>query len=326
MAAAVLGWQVFLALKLPAAPVLGGMAFVAAANLLGLPLELPSGVRLVMSVSLGISIGSRFHMTVGRGLVKALILFVGFVIAGSLGIGAVVGRLGMEKHTAMFASLLGGLTEMTFLAQEFQFDSFQVTLFQTMRMCMLLVVMPVIARKMPAGEAAGEAKSKGLRQATKMDWLLIAVLSLALGRGLFRLCVPAGKMLGGVFVTAVYSRVRRLRPKLNAAWRDTILSLIGGTTGLNVTMASLSQIQRKLVPLAVYLCLIAGVIWMVYHMLRRVAGLDGRTALFAATMGGLSPSIAMAEAVGADSTVVSSFQVIRYFTVIALALVLGSVM
>lgn len=338
------GWLIFDRLKVPAASVLGGMAFIVCANLLSLKLYIPSWLQFITSINVGISIGSKMNIRVDSKMVKSVVLFAFTVICGSLVIGFVVQALGIDSQTAMFSSLLGGLTEIAYIAREFQFNAFQVSIFQTVRMCVLLITVPIIARRLPEGSApkafdsiafqSGEKKDseslpfENKKKSSKpgvFDWVIIIAGSAAAGFLLSSLQVPAGKLIGSSAFTALYSAFRRLKPKLNAKWHNTMLSFVGGSVGINVTLASILKIPSLIVPIIVSLLLIFLIMYLSYLLLIKVGNLDKRSALFSSTLGGLTPSIAMAEAMGADSATVSTFQVIRYFSVIALALVLGNV-
>ncbi len=317
------GWKTFDRIGVPAAPVLGGMAFVMAANLLGFPLRLPSWMRLVMSVTLGISIGSRARIHVSRKGMGMALCFVLLVVCGSLTIGCAVSRMGLPFRTALFASLLGGLNEMVFIAQEFEIDSFQVILFQTARMCLLLVIIPLLAKRLPAPKQPSSAGREKTAAPTGADWGVMILFSTVLGSLLNGLHIPAGRLLGAVIFTAAYTRARRLGPKLHPVWHGAVLSMIGGSAGLNVTAASLPGLPGLIVPLIGYLGLTAAAVAAAYLLLRTFGGYDPLTALFSASMGGLSPGIAAADAMGADTAAVTVFQILRYFSVVILALILG---
>lgn len=317
------GWKVFERIGVPAAPVLGGMAFVMAASLLALPLYLPSWMRLVMSVTLGISIGSRPRIRISRKGVGMALGFILLVVCGSLAIGCAVFHMGIPFQTALFASLLGGLNEMVFIAQEFEIDSFQVILFQTARMCLLLAVIPMLARRLPGPIRPPSEDREEAASPTGLDWGVMILFSAVLGCLLNGLHVPAGRLLGAAAFTAVYTRARRLKPRLHPVWHNAVLSSIGGSAGLNVTAASLLSLPALIVPLTGYLCLTASAVAAAYFLLRTFGGYDPLTALFSASMGGLSPSIAAADAMGADTATVTVFQILRYFSVVILALTLG---
>ena len=323
VAVSIVGWKIFSWLRIPAASVLGGMALVAAANLLSVPLYLPPWLRFVMSVNLGISIGSKYDVRISRGLLLSVLSFVAAIVVGSLTIAWLVESMGIERGTAIFAYLLGGLTELSFLAQEFAFDSFLVSLFQLARMCMMLIFIPIIGAKLPKAELeTGSPKSK-LPSPSKTDWVFLVLLAVALVEVLTLLKVPAGKMIGAALSTAVYSAVRKIKPRLNASWHSSILALIGGSTGLSVDMQSLLALRNVVAPLSVYLVAVIAITFLIFLVLHNIGKLDARTSLFSSALGGLAPTIAMAETLGADSSIVSTFQVIRYFSVIALALMLG---
>lgn len=324
-AVSVVGWLVFEKLHVSAASILGALCFVAAANICGLPLFVPQWLKFIMTVNLGISIGSKFDIHVNKNLVGAVIAFICVICLGCIGISRAVCAAGIDQGTSIFASLLGGLTELSFLAQEFQFDSFLVSIFQTIRSVMMVIFIPIVASKFKASDAPKTEKRASFPKADTKDWIIIIVLAVIRVEVLTLLNVPAGKMIGAAFSTAVFIRIRKVKVKINKYWHSLMLSFIGGSTGMSVNKASILTLPTIIKPLLVYVVCVVVVTFLVFLLAKYVGKLDNRTAVFCSSMGGLAPTIATSETMDADSSIVSTFQVIRYFTVIILALLLGYV-
>ena len=321
----VVGWQVFDRLHVSAASILGALCFVAIANICGLPLFVPKWLKFIMTVNLGISIGSKYDIHVNKNLIGAVIAFIFVIVLGCMGIKTLVVAAGVDKGTAIFASLLGGLTELSFLAQEFKFDAFVVSIFQTVRSVLMVILIPIIASKFKASNAPKTKKAASYPKPDKKDWIILIVLAVLFVELLTLLKVPAGKMIGAAVSTAVYSSIRKIKPRINKSWHSLMLSFIGGSTGMNVSKRSIIALPSVIKPLLVYVAGVAVVTFIVFLLAKKIGKLDNRTAVFCSSMGGLAPTIAASEAMDADSSVVSTFQIIRYFTVIALALMLGYV-
>ena len=319
------GWQIFDRLHVSAASILGALCFVAIANIIGLPLFVPKWLKFIMTVNLGISIGSKYDIHVNKNLIKAVIAFICVIVLGCIGIRAAVAAAGVDKGTAIFASLLGGLTELSFMAQEFEFDAFLVSIFQTIRSVMMVILIPIIASKFRVSDIKKSEKREAYPKPDKKDWIVIIALAVAFVEVLTLLKVPAGKMIGAAVSTAVYSSIRKIKPKINKTWHSLMLSFIGGSTGMSVSKESIIALPSVIKPLLVYVAGVVVVTFIVFLLAKKIGKLDNRTAVFCSSMGGLAPTIAAAESMDADASVVSTFQIIRYFTVIALALMLGYV-
>lgn len=321
----VVGWLVFEKLHVSAASILGALCFVAIANICGLPLFVPKWLKFIMTVNLGISIGSKFDIHVNKNLIGAVIAFICVICLGCVGISRMVCLAGIDKGTSIFASLLGGLTELSFLAQEFEFDSFLVSIFQTIRSVMMVLFIPIIASKCKASSAPKTEKRASYPKPSKRDWIIIIILAVACVEALTLLNVPAGKMIGAAFSTAIYTRVKKVKVKINKYWHSLMLSFIGGSTGMSVNKESILTLPSIIKPLLVYVACVIFVTFIVFLLAKFVGKLDNRTAVFCSSMGGLAPTIATSETMDADSSIVSTFQIIRYFTVIFLGLLLGYV-
>jgi uncharacterized protein len=318
------GSLIFTKLSVPSAAILGGVAFVAIANLCSVPLRLPQTIRFMMSVSVGVSIGGKFNIKIDKKLMKYLLMSSTLICGVSLLIGLILHAIGVEKTTATYGALLGGLTEMSFIAQEFHFDSFQVSLFHTVRMCTLLVLIPFVANRLPKEKIQKqERRVSAVKKARPFDWLFIIVLAAGSAWLLSCLKVPAGNIVGTIGATAVYSKTRNVVPKFNKKLYGFILALVGGSIGLEVNLASIQYLPNLVVPMLVYILMTLLFCFALAKLLEKVAHMDKMTALFAASPGGLAPGIIMASDMGADASIVSIFQLVRYFTVIFLAIVIG---
>lgn len=126
--------------------------------------------------------------------------------------------------------------------------------------------------------------------------LAIAVLG---GLVFWILKLPLPWMLGPMIATTAAS-LGGLRVSLPGQWRDPTIAVLGVLLGSSFTAEMAGGMALWLPTLAlvpVYVVVI-GTISVIY--LRRVAGLDPRTAFFCATPGGLGEMVILGDRVGAD--------------------------
>lgn len=242
---------------------------------------------------------------------------------------------GISAATATFASIAGGASGVTAIADELGADDRVVGVVQYLRVLVIIVGMPVVAAVAFGGSMATSVDpgaGRGLARVVpavadgvRLDGpgLLFTAVSVGVGLLLARAVpVPAADLLGPLAVAAALAVVD-LGPALPArvppALEALAFALIGLQVGLRFTRASLAQVARVL-PLAFVLILVliaacAG-LGVALAAWLGVSPLDG---YLATTPGGLYAVLVTARVSGADVTFVLGVQVIRLLLVLALA-------
>ncbi|MDR1318501.1 MAG: AbrB family transcriptional regulator [Treponema sp.] len=331
------GWLLLGKLRVPAPAILGPLFFLGAASFFGLDLKIPPQLRPLLSVLLGIILGLRFNLKI-KGLVRILLLVSAWLAVLTLAAALALIGLGVDKSTALFASTPGGLTEIALVALSFGTDTFAVTLLQTSRMLLALLVVPFAARialnrkteeadraKGPASEREGGAeRDSGGEQSSGGDacplrpihWPVLAALGLT-SAWLFGLAhIPAPNMMGPMLSIGIYTKFRRFKAKINKTLQTLIQIGVGGIVGLSMDRDSILSLPSYIVPIIALNAIIVGGCLVLAFVLYRMTGWDIATCLIATAPGGMSPMILLALEMGADSRRVTIFQVLRMVLVL----------
>lgn len=185
----------------PAAWLSGAMLAVAAAALAGLPVSMPSAARTIVFLLLGTSIGDATSPET-LALVRTWPLsFVALAVAIAVMTAASTVYLrrvrGWELDTARFSSVPGGLSQVLAMALRAGADLPRIALAQSLRLFVLVAVMPWLL----AGSGGGApAIAKDLMNWGDMG--LVLAVACASGLALERLRIPGGAMLGAMLASA----------------------------------------------------------------------------------------------------------------------------
>lgn len=320
------GSWLFKKIRCPAPQILGAMCMVIAAKLLGLDAVIPKWADALLAAGAGILVGTQFEVVLSRKLAGMLAFACTWLISTGLLIGGVLTLLGMEADTALFAALPGGIVELSFVSAGFSADTFQVTVLHASRMVTMIVVMPLLIRRLPrAGRQtdwSGPPAEPGA-PAGAVDWAVMLLLGILLGTLLERLRVPVGAFVGALAASAVYCKIRNIRPVMARQVRSVLEAGIGAGIGTRVGMESVLAIPHLLLPLIVLNALMTASSLLLGRALSRMFGLDRVTAQLAAVPGGSSPFIMLAGELDADISLVTVFHLCRYLSMVIFSVILG---
>ena len=151
-----------------------------------------------------------------------------------------------------------------------------------------------------------------------MHWFILMLVCAVIG-GLIglKLKLPAGAMVGAMIGVAIFTVVtdQQVTPK----WFKVAAQMVsGGYIGTTMTREGLAQMKRLAKAAAVLLAGMLMVNLLAGTVLYLTSPLDLCTALFATAPGGLTDMTIISDDMGADSPVVSVFQVCRMSAAILL--------
>ncbi|MDR2739329.1 MAG: AbrB family transcriptional regulator [Treponema sp.] len=322
------GWLLFKKIKIPAPAILGSLVFLGAAGVFGITFTLPPLLRPILSVILGIILGLRFNLK-NKGILKEILLvslwLSGLTVLAALALSA----LKVDPVTALFAATPGGLTEMTLVSMSFKTDPFAVALLQMSRMMLTVILIPFLSRmvkgKLPRpgiGDTANTEKHRS-RPLIKIDWVVLAILSVLSAWLLGMIHVPASNMIGPMLTVGAYTYIRRLKARINGIFQNIVQVGVGGMVGLTVTRESILSLPSYILPIVCLNIIIVGGCFILAYILCKISRWDMTTCLIATAPGGLSPMILLAIEMGADADRVVVFQVLRMVLVLLLTPMIG---
>jgi uncharacterized protein len=304
----------------------GGMVHALAARD---ELDMPQVVFRVGQALVGVVIGALVSLaTLAR--IAADWPSVLMVTLGTLLISLLAGRLlalhrDVSPATGAFALIAGGASGIVALARDLGADDRVVTIVQYLRVLIVLLAMPLVAavffHPSPGGGPVVTGPTRWVPD------LVFVVLAVAAGLLLQRLVrAPATALLGPMLVAVAISASGVLGTvSVPTVLENLGYALVGVRVGLRFTRASLRSITRLLPLATVLIVLVIGACALLGLLLAEVTGVDRLTAYLATTPGGLFAVLATAADSGSDVTYVLAVQVIRVFTMLLFAPVLGRV-
>ncbi|MHB1415451.1 MAG: AbrB family transcriptional regulator [Chloroflexota bacterium] len=350
---ALVGWQIAARVRLPIATMIGPMIIIGAAICLGLPqIALPSWVRVVVQVIIGVYAGSRVTRNtvqqMGK-LGKSIAFATFWTVGASVAIGLLVGFLAHVDHaTALLGCAPGGAPEMTAMALAVGANGPMVALLHTSRLVTTVALVPFLARRdfqaraVPAlaGASAGAADGVGPlpvyaggQEITSQGATLAKLVSrankegkkIATGRLLFTLAagvagavlfsvvgVPAGGLVGSLLAVALASTTTSLTTRPPVALSTAGQLAVGVQIGLNLTPEAMRLLLTSIPLVVLITATTLGSGLMLSNFVQRSLGSDKSTALLACAPGGLTQMPIIADELGADITPVTMFQLARF--------------
>ncbi|MDY7227307.1 AbrB family transcriptional regulator [Hyalangium rubrum] len=310
---------------LPAGALLGGM-LVALVGTVGFSarISLPASLQLGSSALLGAALCSAFPASAWSALAAhwgvALINVVGVVVVAQL-VALVFSRLsGLEVRTTTLGLMPGGAPAMIALSEEMGADSRLVTLFQYVRLIVVIIVAGVVGRwagDVPNTQVATAAALPG-SPSPLLAWgvtILVVVVGGWLG---LRFKLPAGVFLGpmllGVPLTALDIPVGALPPGLLplAMWG------LGVRVGSQFDVAAVRELRRHaLAAVGAAVALVGGCVMLAWAW-ATVGGVDLLTTYFATSPGGADSVLAIALGTHASLSLVLSVQIGRLLLILFL--------
>ena len=326
-----LGWGIFHALRVPSAPILGSIFLIGLLRALDLPLPAsPDFIGPGIQVILGLYIGAKINRETLKELCK-LAKPAGIISVWALGVIFLFGPLlsrytWLDNYTAILSSSIGGLPEMTILAQAVGADMGVIVVMQSLRMIATIVLFPIIfgkwfGSKLQESETTAtlEKSKKNSRPIYKdLPAILFSLGVAALGGFIFlELGVPAGGMVGAMFFVAAASVAGLgIRP-LSAKMFGPMLVGVGVMVSDDFSRATIDMLISG--SLVWPLILLTGLIFLssfaVAWVISKVTGWDLATSFLAAAPGGFTIMTVLAVKYNKNPFQVSMLHLVRLLAI-----------
>ncbi|WP_010139459.1 AbrB family transcriptional regulator [Oceanicola sp. S124] len=319
------GGCLFFFLKLPLPWVLGAMfANALLAQATSFQPKLPPAWRGYAMIAIGTMLGTGFtHDVVVRAhsWIPSLIVMALLSLVFCLGAYWLFKRWGrMDRMTALFAAMPGGLSVVSMLAEEHKTEVNRVVLCHTARIVVLLITAPILIQ-MISGIDLAEANRASFTEAEPLDPLrhgamaLVALACWWLGQ---RFRFPSAQLLLPLFASAALHMTGVLTVHVPPLLSAAAQIIIGGSVGARFASYTLRQIARDGgiaagVGIALALGSLAGAMALAPMIDAPVAP------LFLAYLPGGAPELGVvALALGIDPAMVAAHHVLRVFLIVAL--------
>jgi membrane AbrB-like protein len=318
------GGAAFALAGLPLPWMLGAMTAVTAAVLSGMPLSAPAAARPPLVAVIGVMLGAGFHPGLAAGLAGWLP-----TLAGLLALAAVSGAAcwawlhriaGLDRTTAYFAGMPGGLVEMIEAGRARGGDEVTITLVHSARIFLVVFTIPFLL-EFTEGVRIGArpAGAPPIAAVPPADLGLLVLCALGGAVAGRRLRLPAADLTGPMLVSAVLHGAG-LTAFLPAA--EILIAAqvgLGAILGCRFRSARPARVARALAVAAGMTAVLLALTFGFALAVARATGLPAATLILAYTPGGLTEMSLVALALGADVAFIAAHHLVRVVLVMVAA-------
>src|SRR5215470_5202969 len=318
LAAGVAGGFVARLLHLPLPWLLGSLATVMALALAGAPVRLISWGRPVGTLVVGASTGLQFTATVVAKLVTLLPLIIAAALFSTV-IGAIGGLLymrftGVDRVTAFFATVPGGVVETMNVAPLYGGHVEPIMVAQTTRVALIVVFAPFLVIFFTGG-----ATQNPLLGVPYAPWLpLIAVLAVSgiIAALLSRTRSPNAWLMAPLFIAAAVGHLGWVEGRMPDILLIAAQVVIGSALGAQFRPEFLTRLFRLLWASCLVVIFAAGSMALFGAAVGWLLGYPVPTMILAMAPAGIAEMVLTGKVLGLDSTMIAGFQLMRIIIVL----------
>jgi membrane AbrB-like protein len=318
LAAGVAGGYAARYAHLPLPWLLGALLTIMALSLAGAPVRLIPWGRPAGTIVVGASTGLQFTAAVVAKLVTLLPLIIGAAFISTL-VGAVGGLLymrltGIDRTTAFFATVPGGVIETTNLAPQYGGHLEPIMVAQTTRVALIVVFAPFLV----VSFAGGGARNPYLATAV-VPWLPVLVLlavSAVAASLLSRTRSPNAWLMAPLFLAAGASHLGLIEGRMPDLLLIAAQVVIGSALGAQFRPAFLTRLFGLLWASCVVVLFAAGSMALFAAAIAWLAAYPVPTMVLAMAPAGIAEMVLTGKVLGLDSTLIAGFQLMRIIIVL----------
>jgi membrane AbrB-like protein len=327
LAVAAAGGALFAFLGLPAAWLSGSLVAASALALAGFPARVPDGLRRVVFVVLGISMGAAVTPETIAGMRNWPITMIVLALSIPGAMGAVMlylGWAGWDREESFYASALGAMSAVIAAATDAGVDVRKVVFAQSVRVFLLIAALPGILVALGLAAPEGRAvAAPSFAIGPLWEIALMAAGGIAGGLVAERLAVPGGLIVGAMLVNAILHGTGFVTALLPLQVLIPCFILLGAFVGARFAGTDFAMLRRLLVHSvgAFVVAVAASSTFAVAAALLSGEGIGKTVVAFAP--GGLEAMIILAFLIGLDPAFVGAHHLVR-FVLIAMFLPLAA--
>jgi membrane AbrB-like protein len=304
--------------NLPLPWLLGSLFTIMALALAGVPIRLMPWGRPAGMVVIGSATGLQFTAAVLAKLVALLPLAIGGALVSTL-IGAIGGLLYMklgrvDRTTAFFATVPGGVIETTNLAPRYGAQLEPIMVAQTTRVALIVVFAPFLVISFTGG-----ASQSALAAAPVIPWPpLIALLAAATAVAfvLARTRSPNAWLMGPLAVGAAFSAMGWADGRTHDLLLIVAQVVIGSSLGAQFRPEFLTRLFRLLCASCAVVMFSAGSMALFAAASAYLLAYPVPTMVLAFAPAGMAEMMLTGKVLGLDSTLIAGFQLVRILLVL----------
>ncbi len=319
----VVGGAVFAALQLPLPWMLGAMLFTSTAAVAGARIAVPSGLRSIMVVILGIMLGSAFDPgildSIGRWATSLAGLAAYILSCIALGIAYLRLIARYDAKTAFFTATPGGFNEMVLMGGEMGADERTIAMSHSARVMLVVFTVPILfqifAGLDPTARAALDSVEASL---APLDWALLTAC--IIGAPIARLLkLPAAMLIGPMVLSAGLHLAGTTDAKPPFVLVAAAQVIVGSSVGGRFAGVGAREIARSALVAFGMTALLLGMTVAFAVLINRITGIGVRDLILAYSPGGLAEMSLVALALGGDAAFVSTHHIVRIVLIVVFA-------
>jgi membrane AbrB-like protein len=318
LAAGMAGGAAAMLVHLPLPWLLGSLFAVMALSLAGAPIKLISWGRPVGTLVVGASTGLQFTATVVAKLVTLLPLIIAGAFVSTI-VGAVGGLLymrlaGVDRVSAFFATVPGGVVETLNVAPQYGGQLEPIMVAQTTRVALIVVFAPFLVISVVGGGGPNP-----LLAVPVAPWLPLAGIlasSAAIAALISRTRAPNAWLMAPLFIAAGVSNLGLVEGRMPDLLIVAAQIVIGCALGAQFRPEFLTRLHRLLMASCVVVAFSAGTMALFGAAIGWLMGYPVPTMVLALAPAGIAEMVLTGKVLGLDSTLIAGFQLMRIVIVL----------
>jgi membrane AbrB-like protein len=297
---------------------LGSLFATMALALLGTPVRLIPWGRPAGTLVVGAATGLQFTAAVVARLAELSPLIVAAALLSTM-VGAVGGLIymrlsGVDRTTAFFATVPGGVVETLNVAPQYGGRIEPIMVAQTTRVALIVVLAPFLVVSL-----AGGATQDPPPVAAFVSWLpLLGVLAVSAGVAalLARTRSPTAWLMAPLFTAAAASHLGWIEGRMPDLLLIAAQVVIGSALGAQFRPEFLTRLFRLLWASCVVVLFAAGSMALFGAAIAWLMGYPVPTMVLATAPAGIAEMVLTGKLLGLDSTMIAGFQLMRIIIVL----------
>ena len=318
LAAGVAGGFAARYVHLPLPWLLGALFTTMTLSLAGAPVRLIPWGRPAGTVVVGASTGLQFTATVVAKLVTLLPLIIAAAFISTI-VGAIGGLLymrltGIDRVTAFFATVPGGVVETTTIAPHYGGHLEPIMVAQTTRVALIVVFAPFLVISFVGGGAQNPLLAVPI-----VPWLpILGLLAVSgvIATLLSRTRSPNAWLMAPLFIAAGASHLGWIEGRMPDVLLIAAQVLIGSALGAQFRPEFLTRLFRLLWASCVVVLFAAGSMALLAAAIAWLGGYPVPTMVLAMAPAGIAEMVLTGKVLGLDSTLIAGFQLMRIIIVL----------
>ncbi|MDX1808224.1 MAG: AbrB family transcriptional regulator [Sulfurospirillaceae bacterium] len=323
---ALIGAVIFEYFKLPLPWLIGPIVIISIVVKLfpTLPMEEPKIFSSPAKAILGLTIGSAFVPAILNHLgsyMISLCIVVPFILVIAVGGTFYYWKfLGLDRMTAFFSAMPGGILVMVSIGEEMGANVYKVTLMQATRLLLVIFSLPLIIKHWAHIDLSSNVTfTPPLRDVSLVDLALLAILGIV-GVWISKKWKISG---GNLLIPMVLSAVFYFNGWIVSKPPDEIIKLVqiilGSSIGFSFYGAPIKDIIKTIVSTIGYFILLLSTCFLAIMLVHEITDIDLLSIILAFAPGGQAAINLIAIVVAANIPYVALHHVLRIFLVMAVS-------